>query len=188
MKAGANPPLWSPPVWACFAWGLAEAAFFFIIPDVILSWASLTGVRNGVRALGAILAGALAGGSLMYAWAARAPDASIAAVAKVPFVRAKMFETVSRGYAVHGLAGMLRGPGSGIPYKVYTVLAPPRGNLAEFLALSIPARIERLALSWVVFTAAGILLRNRMPAHRATTAALFAAFWIAVYAIYWSRI
>jgi hypothetical protein len=168
--------------------GVAEGTLFFIVPDVILSWASLSGARNGLRTLCAIVAGSLVAGMLMYGWACWRPESSRAVVASVPFVAPRMFERVRLDYLKHGAAGMLQGPGSGIPYKVYVVLAPPVCPLAAFVFMSIPARIERLALSWLGFTILGRIFASWLTKHPKGAALLFAVFWIVTYAVYWVRI
>ena len=180
--------LWSPPLWLGFLWGVAEGTLFFIVPDVLLSWASLSGARNGLRTLCAIVAGSLVAGVLMYGWASWRPVSSRAVVASVPFVTPHMFERVSLDYLKHGAAGMLQGPGSGIPYKVYAVLAPPVVPLATFVLMSIPARIERLALSWLGFTILGRIFGGWLTKHPRGAALLFLTFWIVTYAFYWARI
>ena len=45
MKAAEAPSrgLWHPPLWLGFLWGFAEGTLFFIIPDIVLSWAALAG-------------------------------------------------------------------------------------------------------------------------------------------------
>jgi len=180
--------LWRPPAWLGFLWGFAEGTLFFIIPDVLLSWASLAGARCGVRLLRAILAGALAAGIVMYAWAFAEPAQSHSVVAAVPFVRERMFEKVTEDYREHGLTGMLYGPSSGVPYKVYAVLAPSQHQPLLFILLSIPARLERLALSWLVFTGIGWAFHRWIRHHRRLTTGLFVIFWLITYAIYWSRV
>lgn len=180
--------LWSPPLWLGFLWGVAEGTLFFIVPDIILSWASLSSARNGLRTLCATVAGSLVAGVLMYGWASWRPESSRAVVASVPFVTPSMFERVRADYLKHGAAGMLKGPGSGIPYKVYAVLAPPVCPLATFVVMSIPARIERLALSWLSFTILGRIFASWLTKHPRGATLLFAVFWIVIYAFYWARI
>lgn len=99
-----------------------------------------------------------------------------------------MFETVSREYERHGAVAQLLGPTSGIPYKVYAAVAPSHVDFATFLAFSIPARLERLAASWLLFTILGVVLRRTISRHRVLTAAIFATGWAMFYAIYWSKI
>jgi hypothetical protein len=67
-KAESESELWRPGWWLGFLWGFAEGTLFFIIPDVLLSWAALTGARCGFRIPGAILAGSIVAGLCMYAW------------------------------------------------------------------------------------------------------------------------
>lgn len=180
--------LWRPGWWLGFLWGFAEGTLFFIIPDVLLSWASLTGARCGFKILGAILSGSLVAGLCMYTWAASQPELSRSVVASVPFVRARMFDKVRDDYRDHGISGMLKGPGSGIPYKVYAVLAPPVSNPVVFALISVPARLERLVTSWLLFTALGWLFGRWIRNHPRLTTTYFAAFWMITYASYWTRI
>lgn len=187
-QTASEPGLWRPGWWLGFFWGFAEGTLFFIIPDVLLSWASLTGAKGGFKILGAILAGSLMAGLCMYSWAASQPELSRTVVASVPFVRAKMFDKVQQDYREQGISGMLKGPGSGIPYKVYAVLAPPVANPAVFALISIPARLERLVTSWLLFTALGWLFGRWIKKHPRLTTTFFAAFWMITYALYWCRI
>jgi len=180
--------LWRPDWWIGFLWGFAEGTLFFIIPDVLLSWASLTGARYGFKILGAILAGSLVAGLCMYTWATTQPELSRSVVASVPFVRAKMFDKVQKDYRGQGIFGMLKGPSSGIPYKVYAVLAPPVSKPIAFALISIPARLERLAPFWLLFTALGWLLGRWIRNYPRLTTVLFVGFWMITYTIYWTRI
>src|SRR5699024_4595805 len=56
--------------WAA-AWGLAEGTFFFIVPDVWLSWVALQKPRTARKAALSALAGAMAGGAFVHAWTRR---------------------------------------------------------------------------------------------------------------------
>src|SRR5215813_1219045 len=77
-----------------FVWGFAEATLFFIVPDVLLSLVSIFSRRQVWRHIAAAIAGAVAGGALMFVWAQTNPDSAIAAVKKVPFVTSQMFARV----------------------------------------------------------------------------------------------
>jgi len=187
-RTSSGAGLWRPPSWLGFLWGLAEGTLFFIIPDLILSWASLAGARCGIKILGAILAGAVVGGICMYTWALWRPDSARSAVASVPFVRARMFNKVEEDYRTHGVSGIFYTLGTGIPYKVYAVLAPPVTDPITFGFMSIAARFERMALSWLIPSLLGLFLRRWIRNHRRLTAALWLGFWVATYAIYWSTV
>ena len=176
------------PVWMSFLWGIAESTLFFIVPDIILGWACLTGVKNGLKSLAAVLAGAVLGGLLMFGFAMHWPEASLSLVSRLPLVRDWMIADVSRSYLEHGVAGMLFGPSSGIPYKVYAVLAPPHADALTFALVSVPARMERLALSWAAFTLMGLALRRWRPLRSRSVPVIFIGLWIAIYAWYWSAL
>lgn len=47
-------------------WGFAEATFFFIIPDVILTLIAMHGLRRGMTACLIALFGAMLGGIVIY--------------------------------------------------------------------------------------------------------------------------
>jgi hypothetical protein len=188
VNAPSPAGLWRPPAWCAFLWGFAEATLFFLVPDILLTWCALASPRCGARALAAVLAGSLLGGALVYGAASSWPAQTTRAVQAVPFVRASMFETVSREYARHGAVAQLLGPTSGIPYKVYAAVAPAHVGFAAFLAFSVPARLERLAASWLLFTILGVVLRQTISRHRAATAAIFTIGWAIFYAFYWTNI
>ena len=80
---------------------------------------------------------------------------------------------------------MLKGPLSGIPYKIYATLAPKYMSPATFLCFSIPARLERLALTWLLFGFFGLLFRQSLPVFRGIG---HLTYWIIVYILYWSAI
>jgi hypothetical protein len=187
-KISSTAGLWCPPSWLGFLWGFAEGTLFFIIPDLVLSWASLVGVRSGIKILGAILAGAVFAGLSLYMWAAWWPDSARSAVVSVPFVRARMFNQVEQDYRTHGVSGIFYTLGTGIPYKVYAVLAPSVTGPVTFAFISIFARLERMALSWLVPTFLGWFLKRWIRNHRRLTAALWLGFWVGTYAIYWSTV
>jgi hypothetical protein len=186
MSSGAG--LWCPPSWLGFVWGLAEGTLFFLIPDIVLSWASLAGAKSGIKILGAILAGAVVAGLCMYTWAVWQPNSARSAVASVPFVRARMFNKVEADYRAHGVSGIFYTLGTGIPYKVYAVLAPPISTPVTWAFVSVLARLERMALSWLIPTFLGWFLKRWIRGHRHLTTVLFAGFWIVTYAIYWSSV
>ena len=50
-------------------WGLAEATFFFIVPDVFLSLVAILGGWRTWRHIVAAIFGALLGGALLFQWA-----------------------------------------------------------------------------------------------------------------------
>lgn len=176
------------PAWSGFLWGFAEATVFFIVPDVLITLACLLSVKQGLKQLGAVLAGSLAGGILMYLAAIGHPSQMIRLVEAVPFVRPEMLGTVRADLAAHGAWALCLGPLSGIPYKIYAVLAPARISLIPFVSVSVPARLERLLASFVLFAVIGLLFRKFWPGRRSTALAVHLIYWLVVYGFYWNKI
>lgn len=123
-----------------FLWGLAEATFFFVIPDVLLSFVAMLDWRSTWRHIVAALAGAVLGGALLFQWSQADPEAAHAAVARVPFITPGMFAKVNSGFDKMGLLAVLAGSVSGIPYKLYAVEAPRVSTQFAFLLATPPAR------------------------------------------------
>jgi hypothetical protein len=182
---------WLGGPWAdavAVAWGFAEATLFFIVPDVLLTLSAGVTPRRSVRHLGLAIAGAVAGGLVMFCWSAQDAARARRAVESVPYVRPWMFERVEGNLSQSGAWGVCRGPLSGIPYKVYAVEAPRHAGALAFAAVSIPARAERLGLTWAQFLAAGWAARRWSGRPVRWVVGVHAAYWVAVYAWYWSTV
>ncbi|HFE49081.1 MAG TPA: hypothetical protein ENJ21_07160 [Chromatiaceae bacterium] len=128
-------------------WGFSEATLFFIVPDVWLTLAARENPRPGLIACLHALGGALIGGTCMYQWGAWNTTAALHAVEGVPAIGGDMVASVRDALRNQGITAVLIGPLSGTPYKLYAVQAAQAGiSLAEFLLISIPARLGRFAL------------------------------------------
>lgn len=121
----------------------------------------------------------------MFLWAARSPAARDA-VAHVPLVRPAMFERAASDYRELGVWAPAKGPLRGIPYKVYAVEAPEHSGLLAFLLVTIPARIWRLVAVWLIFAAAGLILRNL--GRLSLAPGLHTFCWVVVYLVYWAKV
>jgi membrane protein YqaA with SNARE-associated domain len=177
-----------PGLAAAFLWGLAESTFFFIIPDVFLSFVAMLDWRSTWRHIVAALAGALLGGALLFHWSQTDPKAAHATVARVPFITPGMFAKVNSGFDKMGLLAVLSGSVSGIPYKLYAVEAPRVSTQFAFLLATPPARAVRFTLVWIIFGAAAGWLRRKYALATQKLASIHALIWIASYAFYWGRI
>ena len=171
--------------WAA-AWGLAEGTFFFIVPDVWLSWVALRRARTARKAVLSALAGALVGGALVHGWARRAEaDATRAWLLRVPAITPEMIAEVEAGLE-RGMHTMVLGPLRGIPYKIYARTAGTRGeSLGAFLSWSVPARLPRFLLlpaATQAFTTAGRKLLGG--AHPRLEQAMHLLAWSAFYTWY----
>src|SRR5579864_8200172 len=149
-------------LWAGFAWGFAEATLFFIVPDVLLTLIALFSFRLSARVLACILLGALAGGAIMFYLGAKDPVQARQVVLRVPFVSQAMFDKTRQSFQRDGIWALTKGPGNGIPYKVYCVQASKHSGLLLFLLVSLLARLERFALFWLIAGAMGSLFRKNI--------------------------
>jgi hypothetical protein len=172
------------PGWAlAFTWGAAEASFFFLVPDIFLSWVAMKAPRRVWMHLASAVLGALLAGWLMFAWASRSMQAR-EFVAAVPRVSAAMSEQANDDLRRHGALGTINGPARGVPYKVYAVQAPSHGiSASAFLAASVPARLWRMLATVLAFAALGVVLRRLRRQHWGTP--LHGFFWVVSVTAYW---
>jgi membrane protein YqaA with SNARE-associated domain len=190
MNEPQTPEFISKPwvLWAGLIWGFAEATLFFIVPDVLLTLVALFSFRRSARLLACILLGALCGGTIMFYQGTHRPEQAKTMVLHVPFVSPAMFEKTQHSFQHDGIWALTKGPGNGIPYKVYGVQAGQYAGLWLFLLVSLLARLERFAVFWVIAGVMGILFRKSILRQPKITIAVHACIWILGYAWYWSKI
>ena len=171
-----------------FAWGFAEATFFFFVPDVLLTLIACRTLRPAMKATVAALVGALAGGALMYAFGVREPHTARFFLDHVPAISPALITRVGEQINESGLMAVLLGPIKGIPYKIYAVEWGARGgSLVAFMLISIPARYVRFFLATVAARAIARLL-ERLTHHRAVIeVVILSIIWIAFYSFYFVR-
>jgi hypothetical protein len=170
---------------AAWLWGFAEGTLFFVVPDVLFTLTLLLSVKRGLWQFGLAVAGALLAGAVMFAWADASRAHARAVVAAVPFVGEKMIAPAEARWDKDGTSGLFRNPLGGVPYKVYAILAPARVSLIEFLAISVPLRVERMLLSLIVFVPLAFWVQR--DTNRKRIGFVFHhAFWVLVYAVYWT--
>jgi hypothetical protein len=128
-------------------WGLAEATLFFLVPDVWLSLAGRRQLNTGLQACRWALAGALAGGALVYVWGVYDRPGALAVIESVPAISPAMVARVAAQLADHGVLAIFVGPLTGTPYKLYAAQAADAGiGFMLFLLVSLPARGIRFVL------------------------------------------
>lgn len=175
----------SLPLWAALAWGFAEATFFFVVPDVLLTFLGLRNLRRGLAACLAALLGALVGGSVMYAWGARDAGSGLAMLDRVPAVSPAMIERVRVELEEGGLPAIILGPTRGTPYKLYALRAGEAGvGWLPFLLVSVPARLLRFVSLTLLAAAVGKIARGRLATPRLEQVLLLS--WALFYLVYWT--
>jgi hypothetical protein len=167
------------PLWIVAGWSAAEAAIFFLVADVPISWIA---VRSGTKAaiLAAIVAAltSVVGAAVVFLWAGRDPTGAAATMASLPAIDSALIARAAADYH-RGPLAMLIGSFNGTPFKLYALEAAkvpdygllfvtpiirlPRfllvalfvGGVSHFLSrwLNVRRRLTLLAIAWVLFYA-----------------------------------
>jgi membrane protein YqaA with SNARE-associated domain len=171
--------------WISFGWGLAEATFFFIVPDVLLTRLALRdSLKRAMLAALCALAGALIGGALLWSAAAQydAAPALLRSFAHLPGINGALIRETGTALYRNGVETILAGGLLGQPFKLFAVHAGAQQvPLAEFLLFSVAARAGRFALSVGVARLAKLALGN-WPLPKLLR--LHAVLWLCFYAAY----
>lgn len=167
------------------AWGFAEATLFFIVADMLVSYATVYfGLRRGLEATFFATIGAVAGGAAMYRWGVNEPAGVVAALDGVPAISAGMIAEVRQALSGDWQSALFGAAFTGVPYKIYAALAPAAGiAMPIFLLVSVPARLVRFLALWLVTGVLSRLVATRMGKRQQIV--LLTLIWVVFYAFYW---
>lgn len=132
-----------------FFWGFNEGLWFFIIPDIILSFAALKGWRPAIYTTLATVFGSMLAAVTIYLTLAHFPPETFTAIwSSLPGYYPKMLDTVNSHLTADGVKGLLNGPTSGIPYRFYALQAYAQNiGLLDLLIWTPLARLQRVVLA-----------------------------------------
>lgn len=168
-----------------FWWGFAEGIFFFIVPDVYVSFAALFSLRAGVVAWVASIAGSLAGVVAIYLLAVILGFDYVRFLDAIPGISDRMLSGVGAQLGAEGLpytALLILG---GVPLKVYAGLAFSLGqSLGSALLWTVFARIVRIAPTFALVAATRLLFWRTIDARVIAWSALLGFVWVAFYVFY----
>jgi membrane protein YqaA with SNARE-associated domain len=169
--------------WVAFIWGLCESTFFFIVPDVWLTYVAITSQKKALYCCCFSLVGALVGGLLIYALG-RVDYHVISAIFNlIPGISPSLQATVHQSLQEQGVRALLWGPLHGLPYKLYALHAAALNiPLVLFLLISIPARFIR----FVLLTLLTATVRRKLSRYLSTRQIymIFGLVWIVFYTFY----
>ena len=168
-------------------WGAAEATVFFVVPDVLITFAAVRfGFRRALTLALVTSVAAAAAGTAMSWWGAHDAGAARAAMLAVPAIGPDLLAKAHAGMAAADWPlKLVIASLTGTPYKLYAVEAGALGvDPLLFAALSIPARLIRFALTAALAAGGNALFRRWGIARWRYTA--LAAAWVAIYACYWA--
>lgn len=168
-----------------FAWALAEATFWPIIPDFLLVLVVAGNRQRFYKPLAFAIAGAALGGIMMFLFAYLVPNEALAMLRYLPFARESQFHTVSAQFASNGALAFFYQPWSGIQFKVWALIGGSQG-IAPWLA--IPCFIVARALRMAVFATLARLLVGRFTSFVRDNSLYLAALYMVFFFFNWWQV
>jgi membrane protein YqaA with SNARE-associated domain len=156
-----------PKHWArwAFGWGLAEATFFFIVPDVLLTRLALQDYRRALFSCVITVIGALLGGALLWMISDYEVGPRILrGFTYLPGINRDHIASSGQSVLQHGAGALFSGMLRGEPYKVFAVHSGVQEvSFSMFLLVSAIARLARFVSTATLAAAIGRLFKNQPP-------------------------
>jgi membrane protein YqaA with SNARE-associated domain len=167
------------------AWAFAEAIAFPIIPDVAIGLLAMVVPRRTLPLLAVLVAGALAGTTVLYALTLAAPDAVEAMLLALPGIPESMI-AAARDTVAAGNPTSIALVGPGTPLKVYTYAwaIGPETPIALTVGVVLN-RITRIGPGLLVLAALGWVAPGFLRRHDRLVLAVYATAYVVAYALYW---
>jgi membrane protein YqaA with SNARE-associated domain len=132
--------------WLVFFWAATEAFIWFIIPEFLLVLVIFMRVGRKFELVVYDFLGTIVGTCAGLIW--HLQDSSLSLL---PYVRVPMIDQVRIWYEQHGILGLAYQPFSGVPYKIFTHVAPDfHFFILLFLVVAIIARMVRYIVIYEV--------------------------------------
>lgn len=195
IDAAGDPPTSPPPAPArrrglyglAFAWGLAEATFFFFVPDILITRIALRDLRTSLIAAFWALTGALLGGLSLWIAAQRGASLPLLALFDLlPGISRELLAETARAVESQGAMALFGGAWRGQPYKLFAVHAGEQNvPLLAFLVASLFARLIRFSATAIVAWAIGRRLhflpeRTRLVLHTTVWGGFYTFYFTAM--------
>ena len=175
--------------WLAFAWGLAEALIFFVVPDVIVGAAALGRLRRGLLAVVAATVGALLGGTLLFLAVPKIGPAIFDVYDHLPGISPGMIESVRSQVEARGASALAGGTLEGAPYKLYvSALALEGASLPSLLLWTLPNRLVRILPAALLAALFGAALRRFWRLSSKAILGLYLLGWVAIYVAYFAAV
>jgi|SRR6185312_4256678 len=134
--------------WLVFTWAFGEALIWFVIPEFLLLLIIFLRIRRKRELLLFDIYGTAAGTVVAYVI-----NLPVHLIDKLPYIQPKMVAQTETWYHLHGMLGLVNQPFSGVPYKVFTFLAPHyHFFILAFLITAILVRIARYYIFFAMFS------------------------------------
>ena len=173
---------------AGFWWGLAEALFFFIVPDVYISFATLFALRAGAVAWLFSIAGSVTAIPIIYMLIEIFRLDYLGFLQTIPGISGSLMAQVENNLATKGLPYTPFLAAGGVPLKLYAATAFSLGaSLGSVLVWTVFARIVRIAPTYAVAAVIRMLFGHRIDERPGVCFVVFCLFWFAFYVFYFAR-
>jgi hypothetical protein len=173
---------------AGFWWGLAEGLFFFIVPDVYISFATLFALRAGALAWLWSIVGSVTAIPIIFLLMALPGIDYLAFLDTIPGISSDLIRRVGQSLARDGLPYTPFLASGGVPLKLYAASAFSLGmSLGPVLLWTVFARIVRIAPTYAVAALIRLLFGRRIDQRPGVWVAGWSLFWIAFYVFYFVR-
>jgi hypothetical protein len=173
--------------WIGFGWGFAEGLFFFIVPDVYVTFATLFSIRAGMTAWIASIAGSLVAVCVIQLLSAFGV-VYVRFLAGIPGISWTMLERVRMLLSATGLPYTPLLIAGGVPLKVYAGLAVSLGiSLPAILIWTVFARVVRIAPVFALAAFGRLTFARHIDAHPTRWFAVLVSVWFLFYVLYFLR-
>lgn len=144
-------------------WAAFEALVWFIIPEFLLFLMFFMKAKNKKNLLKYDIAGTLVGTIIGFMW-----HASDNTLLKIPYIFQGMIDQTRLWYDNYGIWGLAFQPFSGVPYKVFTNIAPDyHFFLLYFIIIAVFARMSRYVVAYLLTNSLYPLLHKFVRRHYA---------------------
>ena len=170
---------------AGFWWGFAEGLFFFIVPDVYISFAALFSLRAASLSWLASIAGSTVAVAVMCVGMMYFELDYLAFLVAIPGISSELIERVGRALARDGLPYTPLLILTGVPLKVFAGVAFSLGlSPIPVLLWTVFSRLVRIAPTFLLFAVARLVCARWIDAHPAAWSAALGISWLAFYVFY----
>ena len=172
-----------------FLWWLFESTFFFIIPDILVTFVVLFSFIKWFKVLILTIFWALVGGSIMYLFWKYNINLTLEFLNSIPYISNEMLEYAKNTLETKWLYWMVLWPSDGISYKIYATFAWNQNfNYIEFLIYTIPARLTRLLFSFIIIWLISNLINKYFKRYYLYFLSIFLLIWTFIYWFYFYTI
>jgi membrane protein YqaA with SNARE-associated domain len=168
-----------------FAWAVAEATVWPVIPDFLLVPMAAGSRRRFLRPLVASVLGSALGGAVLFLFAFSFPRQAEAGVRRLPLVYEHQIQRAHDELAARGAAAYLAQPWSGVAFKVWGVEGGALG-IAPWQA--IPAFVVGRAVRMAVFAAGARVLGARLRGFLRDFSLFVALIYLACFSYGWWQV